>query len=630
MTQAQAQQSSTDGSADQLTPVVVSASRFATDPAFPPVAATVITAEQIREAGIDNANEAIRKLGGVYGRQSSASPTDFPLDMRGFGTNGDVNMVVLVDGVRISENELTTPLLSSIPVETIERIEIVRGGSSVLYGSGATGGTIQIITKRAQKNAGYGSVVGEVGSNGLRAGRAFVARGWDNMSIDASYARSTQDGYRNNTQSNQQNFSTTVQWFDQDWRFGLRTNISRANFGLAGSLSQAQFDANPRQTVTPRDYGSYDNDTITAFLERRLGNFDVAAELSHREKISRSNYVSSSYASQTNIRNTQFSPRLRHVWQGGPFKNEWVAGIDLSEWTSHTGLSSDASQRSKALYLRDEVEFAKNARIAAGVRREVFSQSSVANGYDRTSAVNAWDLQASYAPLSLLRAFAKAGQSYRLATPDENGYTPLVSGQVLKPQVSHDLELGATLGSAERQVTVKWFRHRVRDELYYDPTLNFGFGGNTNLDPTRHQGVEVEGRLRVTDAVVLSANYQHVEAKFTEGAYAGKELALVPRNTLGTRVNWKSGNQSADAGVRYVASQRSGGDFANTCARMPSYTTFDARYALRVQSWEFALSSTNLGDRHYYSQAYSCTGATIGGIYPEDGRAVKFTARYDF
>jgi outer membrane cobalamin receptor len=170
-----------------LSAVVVSASRFPNDPAFPPVAATVITAEQIREAGIDNANEAIRKLG-VCGRQSLSGPRDFPLDLRGFGTNGDQNMVVLVDGVRISENELSTPLLSAIPIETIERIEIVRGGSSVLCGSGATGGTIQIITRRPQANAVRGTVVGEVGSNGQRAGRAAVSRGWDNMSIDASYA----------------------------------------------------------------------------------------------------------------------------------------------------------------------------------------------------------------------------------------------------------------------------------------------------------------------------------------------------------------------------------------------------------------------------------------------------------
>ncbi|MBP0596635.1 TonB-dependent receptor [Herbaspirillum sp. LeCh32-8] len=610
-----------------LAPVVVSASRFANDPAFPPVAATVISAEQIREAGIDNANEAIRKLGGVYGRQSTAGPNDFPLDLRGFGSNGDLNMVVLVDGVRISENELTTPLLSSIPIETIERIEIVRGGSSVLYGAGATGGTIQIITRRPQANAGHGSIVGEVGSDGQRAGRAFVARGWDNMSIDASYAKAHKDGYRDNSQSNQENFSTTLQWFTSDWRFGLRANLARADYGLAGGLTQAKYDANARQADTPRDYGSYDNDSITAFLERRFGSIDVAAELSHREKISRSNYVSSSYQAQSDIRGTQFSPRIRQVLQGARLKNEFIAGVDLSEWSNHTTNTygkTDAAQRAKAAYLRDEVELDRNARIAAGVRREVFSQSSVSGGYGKNTAVNAWDLQASYAPLSLLRAFAKVGQSYRMAVPDENnGFT---TDKLLKAQVSHDLELGATWGGVDRQLTARWFRHRLRDEIYYNP-LTFT---NVNLDPTRHQGVELEGRLRVSETVVLNATYQHVDAKFTDGANSGKELVLIPKNTLNARVNWKSGNHSADAGVRWADRQRVGDDFTNACTKMPSYTALDARYALRVQSWEFALVGTNLADRRYYSQAYRCSGGAISGIYPEDGRAVKFTARYDF
>nr|WP_243397770.1 TonB-dependent receptor [Herbaspirillum robiniae] len=630
--QAQASQT-TDAAGGQLAPVVVSASRFPNDPAFPPVAATVISAEQIRDAGIADANEAIRKLGGVYGRQSSAGPNDFPLDLRGFGTNGDLNMVVLVDGVRISENELTTPLLSSIPIETIERIEIVRGGSSVLYGAGATGGTIQIITRRPQANAGHGSLVGEVGSDGQRAGRAFVARGWDNMSIDASYAKSHADGYRDNGKSNQENFSTTVQWFASDWRFGLRANIARADYGLPGSLTQAQYQANARQSTKPLDNGSYDNDTVTAFLERRFGAVDVAAELSHREKILRGNYLSTASRSVANIRSTQFSPRVRHVLQAGAVKNELIAGIDLGEWSSATNASygnSDAAQRSKALYLRDEIEFDRNARVAAGVRREIFNQSSASGAYGRQSAVNAWDLQASYAPLRMLRAFAKAGQSYRLATPDENGGTALPRGQLLKPQVSHDLEFGATLGQAERQLTLRWFRHNVRDELYYDPTANFGFGANGNLDPTRHRGVELEGSLRVSESVLLNATWQHIDAQFSDGANSGKQLALVPKNTLSTRINWKSGKHSADAGLRWVDRQRMGNDFSNSCAKMPSYTAIDARYAVRVSAWEFAVAGTNLADRKYYSQAYDCAGGAVSGIYPENGREVKFTARYDF
>jgi iron complex outermembrane receptor protein len=618
-----------------LDEVTVSASRFNDDAAFVPVAATVINAQQIREAGIDNANEAIRRLGGVVGRQSLAGPSDFALDLRGFGDGGDRNMVVLLDGVRISENELSTPLLSAIPIETIERIEIVRGGSSVLYGGGATGGTIQIITRRARANAVRASVSGEVGSDGRRAGRAFVARGWDNLAIDASYARTNEGGYRHDSQSSQQNFSSAIQWFGPDWRFGLRLNLARADYGLPGALTLAQFNANPRQSSQPGSHGGYDNDTLTAFIERRFGDIEVAGELSHREKIARAVYLSSFGAStlESHVRNTQFSPRLRHLVQAGAWRNQLVAGVDLSEWTSGTEASygnSDAAQRSRAAYLRNEMEWAGNARVAIGVRREVFSQRSASGGFDRGGAVNAWDLQASHAPWSPVRVFVKLGQSYRLATPDETGATILPGGQVLRPQRSHDLELGATIGSGERTLTARWFRHRVRDEISYDPTLNSGFGANTNLDPTRHQGIELEGRWRATASTILSATYQHVDARLTSGVNAGRELALVPANSLSTRLQWRAGRHTVDGGARWLDRQRLGNDFTNSCRKMPSITTFDARYALRLQSWELALAGTNLAGRNYYSQAYACSGGLVSGIYPENGRAVKLTVRHDF
>jgi iron complex outermembrane receptor protein len=76
-----------------------------------------------------------------------------------------------------------------------------------------------------------------------------------------------------------------------------------------------------------------------------------------------------------------------------------------------------------------------------------------------------------------------------------------------------------------------------------------------------------------------------------------------------------------------VDSQRYGDDFANQCAaRIPSSTTFDARYSIKLGPWEVAASGLNLADRHYFSNAFACKG----GIYPNDGRQLKLSARYDF
>jgi len=108
---------------------------------------------------------------------------------------------------------------------------------------------------------------------------------------------------------------------------------------------------------------------------------------------------------------------------------------------------------------------------------------------------------------------------------------------------------------------------------------------------------------------------------------------LIPENTATLRLNWQPGNgQSADVGVQWAASQRYGSDFSNSCsARIPSYATLDARYAIRMGTWEFAVSGANLTNRDYFSQAFlTCNTDTSKGVYPDPGRIVKLSARKNF
>ncbi|MFC5472529.1 TonB-dependent receptor family protein [Paraherbaspirillum soli] len=617
--------------------VVVTGSRFPNDPTLNPIGATVITAEEIRNAGASNVNEAIRKVGGVFGRQNATGTQDFSLDLRGFGATSDQNMVVLVDGVRLSDNEQSIALLSTIPVELVERIEIVRGGSSVLYGDGATGGTIQVITKRGGQDGTHGTVTAEVGSYGQREVRGSVSKSWDGFTLDANLGRQRADNYRDNNGVKQENFGGGLQWASSQGRIGMRIDSSRQEYRLAGALDTLQqFNDNPRQTLHPNDFGSVDVDRYTLFAERKLGAFELAAELSHREKTLKASYGAGAFqsASEYNSRGTQFSPRVRHLSAFGDLKNELVAGLDWADWSRNTNSdfsNNKANQHSKAAYVRDEIKLG-NARVAAGVRREIFhkdaddTQAFTKIKYKQAQAVNAWDLQGSYGLMPGFDVFAKTGQSYRVANVDDNAQTAVPS-QVLQPQISHDLEFGSSIGNANHKLTVKWFQHRLHNEIFFDPTAG-AFGSNVNLDPTKRQGVEVEASTRLTSAITAKANFQHVSATFTEGANAGKEMVLVPRNIASARLNWISGGQTADVGVQWVDSQRYGGDFSNSCdAKIPSFTTVDARYAIRISSWELALAGSNLTGKNYFTNAY---GACRNGIYPDAGRQLKFTARYDF
>jgi len=621
----------------QLSTITITGARFTSDPSLMPIGATVITADAIRLAGASDVNQAIRKVGGVYGRQSVDGSQDFSLDLRGFGSNSSQNMVVVVDGVRMSENELASAVLSSIPIETVERIEIIRGGASVLFGEGATGGVIQVVTKRPAKNSTRGVLRAEAGQFGYRDLRASVAHARGALALDAALGKQRNDNYRDHNAYDQSTFSGGAQWQTGAGRIGLRAEVARQDAELAGSLSLAQFNSDPRTSTTQQDLGTTDSDRVTAFAEHRVGSLDLAADLSKRTKESTARYVygAAVYNYLYDSEQTQFSPRLRHLARMDGMLNEFVAGVDLMRWKRHAVndfSTSDASQKSRALYLRNELKWnaAHDGRLAFGARRESFDKENVAPGafvpYESLKQSHtAWEVQGSGNVMAGLNLYAKAGSSFRVPNVDENGYR---EAAMLKVQTSRDLELGLTAGDSAIGGTVRVFRHALRDEIFYDPTRNFGYGANTNLDPTERKGVELDAHLRLARVWRISAHLQHVNARFTAGVNDGREMVLVPKNVASARLSWLPGNgHSADIGAQWVDRQRNGGDFANTCATpIPSYATVDARYARQAGPWEFAVSGLNLGDRDYYSNAFGCRS----GIYPSDGRQLKVSVRYDF
>jgi len=107
---------------------------------------TVITADDIRESAAKNIIDVLAREVGISVRSASGNDRQAVVDLRGMGDTAASNVVVMVDDVRINASDQSGPSLSSIPIEQIERIEIVRGAGSVVYGSGAVGGVVHVIT----------------------------------------------------------------------------------------------------------------------------------------------------------------------------------------------------------------------------------------------------------------------------------------------------------------------------------------------------------------------------------------------------------------------------------------------------------------------------------------------------
>src|SRR6185436_7701412 len=132
---------------------------------------------------------------------------------RGFGIFGDQNTLVLLDGVRISEYEQTPVNWAAIPLDAIERIEILRGSGAVLYGSGATGGTINIITKGPRAGERSATLYGGAGSFDTYEARAALNVAGENAGLRANAAHYESDNYRDNNRVRIDNLQADARWW---------------------------------------------------------------------------------------------------------------------------------------------------------------------------------------------------------------------------------------------------------------------------------------------------------------------------------------------------------------------------------------------------------------------------------
>jgi len=193
----QDQETRLDRSRFELEEVVVTATRMDKTIRRIPRNVTVITAEDIEQAASNNVVDLLARESGINLRSFSGYDKGAVLDIRGMGDTSASNVIILVDGVRLNPPDLAGPDLSGIPLNSIERIEIVRGAGSVVYGDGAVGGVINIITKKAKKRPKT-KVSGSFGSYETLDSRASSSGKIDKLAFNINAAYYNSSGYRDN------------------------------------------------------------------------------------------------------------------------------------------------------------------------------------------------------------------------------------------------------------------------------------------------------------------------------------------------------------------------------------------------------------------------------------------------
>ena len=639
--------------------LVVTATRFPQDRLEAPIGMTVITARDLAESTAKTLPELLSREAGIVTRDNSGSP-DWQVDMRGFGVTGDQNTLVLVDGQRLSENELVSARWSAIPIESIERIEIMRGSGGVLYGGGASGGTINIITKAPKagsRSANAGVSGGTYRTREVRGG--FGVAGEDiGLNLHANDYGS--DNYRSNNRVEQQNLGGELRWFGRRGFAAFKFGLDTQSLGLPGARTADEVQNDPRGTSTPGDYSTRDGGSAAMAVSERLGFGVLAAELAYRGSKRTSllkDYLFGFPDIYTDTRTHSWSltPRLKIPYEALGSRHTLVLGLDADDWDydsrkadSASDLSNPnahvlATQRSGAVYAQQNTALGESTKITLGGRlqrtattaRDTVNPAAYASG-SRTTTPRAWDLALRQNLSENAAVYGRVGQSFRIATIDEvysqfGGplFDPIVT--LLDPQTSRDREVGLEYRVEVLRIRASAFLTDLNNEIYFfAPTFS-----NINLPPTRRQGFELEASLRASAAVSLFGNVSTTRARFRDGRVGGVDVTgntipLVPRDSANAGFSWQLARATRLTGVaRYVGRQFYDNDQTNTFpSQMPAYATADLKVIHVSGKLALGVTINNLFNKPYYSYAIRNSAGTSFNAYPQAGRTFLLSAEY--
>jgi iron complex outermembrane receptor protein len=628
-----------------LAPVVVTASRFDESATRHPPGVTVITARDIERSTAATVPQLLQSLAGIRTRDLSGTP-NVQVDMRGFGIFGDQNTLVLLDGVRISEYEQLTVNWAGIPLQSIERIEIIRGGGAVLYGTGATGGTINIITKAPEKNkrnAYFGAGAAGHDTREYRAGGNLAG---ENAGLRLHLGHFESDNYRQNNQQRIDNAQAEMRWQGAAGLLALKLSAEDQRTGLPGSISEAQINANRRQAATPFDFAKSAGGTLNIEGKTNLGSAELAANLGYRTRDTQSSFfVGTPFRNNvdTQVRAWSFAPRLRLRPTWGGFDHQTIIGGELEDWRYDANAQPSvvgrphATQKSEALYAQHSVTLPTQTTVSAGVRGQrarygVNDNAAPAANGERSRNLTAWDVSARHTFTQGVAAYAKLGRSFRLPNVNDNYSLFTATVTMLEPQTAKDGEVGMELSRGNAKLRAAAYRIDLKNELFFDP-ITFT---NRNLQPTRREGAEIEARWQVTPTLTLNANYTHVNAKFREGRFGGMNIAgnavpLVPRHAVNVGVGWEFLPRArVDVEARHVGSSAFDADETNTFGRkMPAYTVADLKLSYRSGGWLINGGVRNLLNEKYFSYGVF-TGFPTYAALPAPERTGFVSAQYEF
>lgn len=570
----------------------------------------IVSREQIERAGpgADITRVMQMFIPGFY-----VAPKNGPFDYGTYSLLGGRNddTLILLDGVRLNNRLYGGLYLDTLPANAVERIEVLKGGQSLLFGTQAVAGVINIVTRSPQSreasgevNLGLDSFAGS--SKDARVERIF-SNGFGDLGLLAYVSHNVSDGYQpfrnrdysGNVSDKKRGYEVTtfggkaVQAFGDDARLELFYQYTDANLDFARPVNNYKTTNDRVQQIATATFEQRLNERLSYFIKGHVNDWDTRyTRINNRDDGSRNVVNHNDYWGFTDW-GVQAEGKAEldggHVLVFGS-DNQWFKGQD------DVLVIDDNKAQANALYaqLRPRIEALPDWHPSLGVRHEAMSGGDSATVGMLTSLYDLndnWQLRGQY------------GSAYKLPNAEQlfvNEPGDEIGNRDLKPEKSRNAELGlgyhGLLLAREFSASVTVFRRKITDLITLDGSQWVNGQGQVQM-----RGFEADARIQLDDQWSLQAD---MTRNLTESR-TGATINDVPSFFARSRLGYESADRMWGAGgaIRYIRDVVS-----SKGVEYGHYSVVDVdayRYLDGARQHRLSLLVENLFDRDYVTSRAS-------------------------
>ncbi|MFH1476899.1 MAG: TonB-dependent receptor [Verrucomicrobiota bacterium] len=505
--------------------VIVSATRIPQAIRDVGVSVSVVSRERIKELNAQNVGEVLAEVTDARVNSYGAMGAESEITLRG---SSKQQVLVMVDGRPVNVASVGTADLSIFPVDQIERIEVIRGPGSVLYGAGAMAGVVNIVTRDPPEKfttdlaAAYGTKNTHILrlNNGARIG---------DFGYLVMASQNASDGWRENSACDGYHVAGKLDYdITRESRLTLNSGFTRQNKGVPGSTSwptpnAKQYDEQGWLDLTHK-YEFETNTVLTskAFLNQNWQEYKDPD--SFTDDISRNQ--------KTGVDLQQTLPLgTRQLLLGGIYLENDYVNIKNAAGASRIGGNRDLF--TGAGFLQDEISLFEKFVATPGLRCDIQS---------KWGAELSPKISGLYKIIEGTRLKASVGRGFRAPTVDELYWRDDYSegNPDLKPEESFSYDAGIQQSLGEKSMLqVFLFQSHVKNLIaWFDDGQ--GIYKAENVNDAFLQGVETELSMQFTEEISGALNYTLLDAQDTSGQYDGETLIYRPKNKVGGRLGYQS------------------------------------------------------------------------------------------